>query len=404
MTSSAFLGLDNFPSFGHCRPYILAPKEVTMGSSLQLFRIKGINIRMHITFPLILIWAAVQFGFLADRGLTGAVFGIIVTLLLFAVVVLHELGHSMAALRYGIPVEEIVLLPIGGVARLKEIPEDPKKELVIAIAGPAVNFALALVLTLAGLIIAPLLSLPFSPSLQLNLENPTVLSIFNYVFVSNLFLGIFNLLPAFPMDGGRILRALLATRMAHLRATRLAVAVGQGLAWLLGLWGFLQGNFFSILIAFFIYVGAGQEERSTEVKSVLGDLKVEEVYSRGAQSLNPQANLQEAIRLTLSSFQSTFPICDGDRYVGLLTHARLVEALEKHGPSFPVENAMIRDISPAAPEELVFDVQQRLSELKLDALPVAQQGQLLGVITIQDINEAFRLKARQPKVFRPRVA
>ncbi len=375
-----------------------------MGGSIQLFRIQGINIRMHITFPLILIWAAIQFGFLSGRGLTGAMFGVIVTLLLFAVVVLHELGHSLAAMRYGIPVEEIVLLPIGGVARLKEIPEDPKKEFVIAIAGPAVNFALALVLTLTGFILAPLLNLPFSPSLQLNLNNLSLLTVFNYVFVSNLFLGVFNLLPAFPMDGGRILRALLATRLTHLRATRIAVAVGQSMAWLLGLWGFLQGNFFIILIAFFIYVGAGQEERTTQVKSVLGNLMVEEVYSRGAKSLPIQASLQDAIRLTLNSFQSSFPICDGERYIGLLTHTRLVEALEKNGPTFPVEAAMIKDITPVTPRELVFDVQQRMSELKLDSLPVADNEQLLGLITSQDINEAFRLKASQPEVFQPRAA
>jgi stage IV sporulation protein FB len=373
-----------------------------MGGSLQLFQIKGINLRMHITFPLILIWAAIQFGFLGGRGLTGALFGVIVTLLLFAVVVLHELGHSLAAMRYGIPVEEIVLLPIGGVARLKEIPEDPKKEFVIAIAGPAVNFALALVLTLAGFIIAPLLNLPFAPSLQLNLNNLSLLTVFNYVFVSNLFLGVFNLLPAFPMDGGRILRALLATRLTHLRATRIAVAVGQALAWLLGLWGFLQGNFFIILIAFFIYMGAGQEERTTQVKSVLGDLIVEEVYSRGAKSLPAQASLQDAIRLTLNSFQSSFPVCDGERYIGLLTHTRLVEALEKNGATYPVQAAMIKDITPVTPRELVFDVQQRMSELKLDSLPVADNEQLLGLITSQDINEAFRLKAKQPEVFRPR--
>ncbi len=369
-----------------------------MGGAFRLFSIKDIDIKMHITFPLILIWAAIQFGFLARQGIQGAVFGVIVTTLLFVVVVLHELGHSFAALHYNVDVEEIVILPIGGVARLARIPEEPIQEFIIAIAGPAVNFAIAVLMTLAGLLLAPLLGLPFAPSLRFSLGDLSLISIFNYVFLSNLFLGIFNLLPAFPMDGGRVLRALLATRLAYLRATRISVAIGQLLAWALGLFGFLQGNLFMILIAIFIYLGAGQEERTIQVRSVLGDLTVEDVYSRQPSVLHPASTLQDAVNMTLNSFQSSFPVCDGETFVGLLTHTRLVEALDKHGAQFPVEQIMQRDISPAKPSELVFEVQMRMSEAKLDALPVVEAGRLLGLLTSQDINEAFRLKSRQPAV------
>ena len=370
-----------------------------MGGAFRLFSVKGIDIKMHITFPLILIWAAIQFGFLARQGLQGAIFGVIVTSLLFVVVVLHELGHSFAALRFGVDVEEIVILPIGGVARLARIPEEPIQEFLIAIAGPAVNFVIAILMTLAGVLIAPVLGLPFSPTLRFSLGDLSLFSIFNYVFISNLFLGVFNLLPAFPMDGGRVLRALLATRLPYLRATRISVAIGQLLAWGLGLYGFLQGNLFMILIAIFIYIGAGQEERTIQVRSVLGDLTVEDVYSRQPRVLQPTSTLQEAVNLTLNSFQSSFPVCDGESFIGLLTHTRLVETLDKHGPHIPVDQVMQREISPAKPSELVFEVQMRMSEAKLDALPVVEAGRLLGLLTSQDINEAFRLKSRQPAVF-----
>ena len=232
-----------------------------MGQSIKLFSVRGIDIRMHITFPLILIWSALQFGLISRGGYEGAIFGVVATLLLFVVVVLHELGHSVAAQYYGIEVEQIVLLPIGGVAQLTRMPEKPIQEFVIAIAGPAVNFALAILFGLIALLAGISLSLDRLPSLLLGLDRMSLLALFGYVFSSNLLRAIFNLIPAFPMDGGRVLRALLATRMAYARATTAAVGIGQALAFLMGIYGFIQGNFFWVLIALFIYSGAGQERR-----------------------------------------------------------------------------------------------------------------------------------------------
>ena len=173
-----------------------------MGGSIPLFRVRGISIRMHLTFPLILVWGAVQFGWLNGGGLSGALFGVVVTLILFTIVVLHELGHSFAALYYGVPVKQIILMPLGGVAQLSRIPEEPRQEFVIAIAGPAVNFLLAILLWLLALVFGA--SLTVSPEI---LTSVSFSSLFSYIFLANLSLGIFNLLPAFPMDGGRILRA-----------------------------------------------------------------------------------------------------------------------------------------------------------------------------------------------------
>jgi Zn-dependent protease/predicted transcriptional regulator len=374
-----------------------------MDSGIPLFKVRGIQIRMHITFPLILVWGAIQFGFLAGRGVTGAVFGVVVTLILFAIVVLHELGHSFAAQSYGVPVQQIVLLPIGGVAQLGRIPEKPSQEFVIAIAGPLVNFVLAGLLAVFGLVSGLDLGLTGLQTVLRQLGSANLNAVFSYVFVSNLFLGLFNLLPAFPMDGGRVLRALLATRMDYPRATALAVTIGQGLAWLMGLWGFLGGGFFLILVAIFIYTGAGQEGRMVQVRSVLRGLTVRQAYSQQVKSLTPQSTLREAIDITLSSFQSDFPVCDDETLVGVLTHTQLVEALNKTDPDEPVTSFMRTDLDPVSPDESLYMAQRRLTEGEVDALPVVENGQFLGLVTARDVNEVYRLASRWPGFARSRV-
>ena len=362
-----------------------------MGQSIKLFSVRGIAVRMHLTFPLILIWAALQFGVLARGGWTGAIFGVIATSLLFIVVILHELGHSFTAQRFGVEVKQIVLLPIGGVAQLAHIPEKPIQEFLIAIAGPAVNFGLAIILGLVAWFAQFSISLDQLPSLLLNLDSVNLASLFVYTFASNLLLGVFNLIPAFPMDGGRILRALLAMRMSYPRATVIAVGIGQILAFLMGAAGFLRGDFFWVLIAIFIFTGAGQERQLVLARSVLGDLKVEQAYSRGARSISPRSTLREAVDLTLNSFQADFPVCDGVQLVGILTHAGLVESLNRFGPEKVVSEVMIANIDPVSPNDDLLDVQRRLTEQNIDALPVTQGGTFLGLITNRDINEIYRL-------------
>lgn len=367
-----------------------------MGNSIRLFRVKGIDIRVHITFPLILFWAAIQFGWLNGLGMQGAVFGVIVTLLLFSIVVLHELGHSLAALNYGVPVKQIVLLPIGGIAQLARMPEKPIQEFVIAIAGPLVNVGLAAILA----VIAPLagfdLTMGNISNNLVELARASMSSVFAYVFISNLFLAVFNLLPAFPMDGGRVLRAILATRMSYPRATSIAVTIGQSLAWLLGLYGFLGGGFFMVLIAIFIYVGAGQEGQLVQLRSVLGGLKVEQAYSRHAQTLSPDSTLKDVVDLTLNSFQADFPICDGSSLVGIITHSRLIQSLNAYPTDTPVREVMLEDIPSVQPGDGLFEVQKRFSELGVDALPVVDQGSFLGIITSKDLNEVFQLLSKKP--------
>jgi stage IV sporulation protein FB len=303
----------------------------------------------------------------------------------------------VAAQGYGVPVTQIVLLPIGGVAQLQRIPENPVQELVIAIAGPAVNFVIAIVLYLVHLVFGIGGALPGDTmGLLAGIGRGGVNAVFDYIFAVNLFLAIFNLIPAFPLDGGRVLRALLATRLDYGRATAIAVSIGQALAGLAGLWGFLNGDFFLIVVAIFVYMGAGQEGQLVQLRRVLGDVTVERAYSRQARTLGPQATLQEAVDLTLTTFQSDFPVCDGERLVGLLPYKRLVEALNQRGADTPVREVMVTDVKPVSPNDSMFDVQQRMTEQQLDALPVVQDGRFLGLLTNRDVGELYRLASSNP--------
>jgi Zn-dependent protease len=362
-----------------------------MKNAIKLFKIRGIDIKMHFTFPLILIWAALSFGFFRNAGLEGAIYGVLVTSLVFVIVVLHELGHSIAALYYDVPVKQIVLLPIGGVAQLEEIPEEPRKELVIAAAGPLVNVIIAVVMVLIAPIIGQSLSAESFLNLTASLGVLSFSSIFTYIFTTNLFIGLFNLIPAYPMDGGRILRALLATQLSYVRATNVAVVIGQILSWGFGLVGFLNGNFFLIILAFFIYTGAGQEGRMIQVRNVLGDLRVEQAYSRGARSISLDEPLETALQATLNSFQSNFPICDEGRLAGMLPYSVLVKSLEKKDLGTPIREVMNKNIQPVSPEDKLIEVQKRMTLEGVDALPVVDQSGFVGMITSQDLNEAYRI-------------
>jgi Zn-dependent protease len=369
-------------------------------NSIKLFRVAGIDIKMHITFPLILVWGALQFGVLRGQGLSGAFFGVVVTLLLFVIVVLHELGHSFAARRFGVRTRQIVLLPLGGVAQLERIPENAWQEFVIAIAGPAVNFVLAaLLFPLLGAFNANPGSL--IAALQ-NLEVGSPAALLAYLYVTNLSLAIFNLIPAFPLDGGRVLRALLAARLPYTTATRIAVAVGQALAFLLGLWGFLGGGIVLILIAAFIYFGASQEGSLVQVRSVLRDVRVQQAFSRQVQVLDASDPIERAIDLTLQSFQADFPVLENGRLAGLLTSTDLLAAVSRRQNGTTVRTIMRTNIRSTTPNEDLFTVQQKLAESGMDALPVLENEQLIGVLTSRDLNEVYRLLSVNPQLLQAR--
>jgi Zn-dependent protease/CBS domain-containing protein len=371
-----------------------------MSWSIKLLRVKGIEVKVHLTFVLILIWAAYRWSGITEAGLQGALFGVVATLLLFASVTLHEFGHSLQALKYGVRVRDITLLPFGGLARLEEMPEKPGQEFRIAIVGPLVNFAIGLVLIGLGALVS-IPTLVSLPDLFRSLGEASWSGLWAYLTMANLALGLFNLIPAYPMDGGRVLRALLAVRLDYQRATRIAVVVGQGLALLLGLWGFSSGSYSLILIAIFVWLGAGQEGKQVQVKSVLQEMTVGQAMTHEPLTLGVNDALDRAVELTLSTAQADFPVlemADG-RPLGLLTEADLLKGLRAQGPATPVSQVMQTNFPRATPDEPLFQVQQRLATGRLRAMPVVDStGHLVGLLREADINEAYRLLSASPKL------
>ena len=361
-----------------------------MKGSVKLFSVRGIAVRVHFTFALILIWAAYRWGVQAGAGMTGALFGIVVTVLLFTCVILHELAHSLTAMRYGVTVREITLLPIGGLAQMEEIPDNPAQELKISLAGPLTNIAIAILLILICLPLGIHSMMGMEELFQV-LGTVSWRGLIAYLVSANLTLGLFNLVPAFPMDGGRVLRAFLAMRMDYARATAIAVRIGQSLAVLLGLWGFMGGGFTLIFIAIFIYLGAGQEGRMVEVKSVLEGMQVHQAMSRPVQTVTPTDTVSEVVELILQGLQADFPVLEGDRLVGMLTEGDVLLALHKQGADTPVGQVMRRQFAVAQPEKTLIEVQGQMSAARLRTVPVVERDQVVGLLTAQDINEAYRL-------------
>lgn len=371
-----------------------------MSWSIKLFTFRSIEVKVHLTFVLILLWAAWRWSSMTQAGLMGALFGIVATLLLFVSVTLHEFGHSLQAQKYGVSVRNITLLPLGGVAQLEQIPEDPKQELAIAISGPLVNFGLVLLLVVLAALLNTVAVVSVDELFR-SLGAVHWTGMLTYLTMANLALGLFNLVPAFPMDGGRILRALLAMRMDHARATSIAVKIGQGLAFLLGLYGFMNGSFTLVLIAIFVWMGAGHEGEQAQMKSVLREMRVADAMTPNPDSLHPDQQLQHAVQLTLNSFQADFPVLDRSSggMVGFLCESDLVGGLKAHRAEGPIEQAMRSDYPTAERSEPLFEAQRRMSEAKMRAMPVLDEtGALIGLLTSEDINEAYRLLSASPKL------
>ena len=373
-------------------------------SSFKLLTVRGIPIRIHVTFPLVLLLSAVQFALIQADRLQGALFGVVVTLFLFVGVVFHELAHSLVALQFGSNVEEIVLLPLGGVARMENLPERPYQELLMAIAGPVTSGLIGMALGASILFLFPQDWLAiwsrFAQAFFLRTRPLEWLHVLPYLAFVNIFLAVFNMIPAFPMDGGRVLRAILASVMPFGRATAVAVGVGKALAWVIGLFGLATGNILIILVALFVYVGAVQEGRMVKVKVALAGLKVHQVFSRQARAVSPQAPLGQAVDMMLEGFQADFPVCDGERLVGMLTREDVLTALKERGPQVAIEDVMQRDFVVARPEEDLFDVQQRMSQASVDVVPVVESECFLGLLTRQDLDEAYRVVTVLPGILR----
>jgi Zn-dependent protease/CBS domain-containing protein len=367
--------------------------------SWRIGRVMGIGIYMHITFLLVPLWVGLS-QFAMRRSWFDLAEGVGFVLVLFSIVVLHELGHAATARRFGIRTRDITLLPIGGVARLERIPEDPKQELLVALAGPAVNACLAVVfLALAGA------SSRFSDLTNVSVVGGDLLLILVWV---NVVLILFNLIPAFPMDGGRVLRALLAMRLSYVRATTLAARVGQVIAFCFAGFG-LASMFFGyagpfsnpllVFVGLFVWVGAAQEAGMVQIKSALGGVPVHRLMITRFQTVSPRDPLAKAAGYLVAGWQHDFPVVEEGRLVGLLTRTALVDGLAQRGSEASVADIMLLRFPTIGPDEAAEKALLQLRSGESQTLLAARDGELFGVLTSENVGEYLLIRAaldRQP--------
>jgi Zn-dependent protease/predicted transcriptional regulator len=369
--------------------------------SFKIGRIAGIDVYMHLTFLLLLAWIGYMY-YAPRQSVEDAFWGIVYILTIFVTVVLHELGHALAARRYGIETRDITLLPIGGVARLERMPKEPWQELAVAVAGPLVNVVIA-----AGLLVG-ILATGGSPLPEaVNPENSLFVGTFaQRLLVVNVWLVVFNAIPAFPMDGGRVLRAFLAMSMDYAQATSVAAVIGQGIAFLFAIVGLLGGNFILLFIALFVWMGAAGEASVAQLQAAIAGIPVRRAMIEEFVTVRPESELREVANHVLRGFQVDYPVVDADNHVvGVLPQAELLAGLSSDGPSAPVGRFMRTDFKTAAPNEMLDRAVSRLQEGTCPVLPVLDDGRLVGLLTAENVGELVMIreaiKARRDRYPRP---
>ncbi|MBI3880358.1 MAG: site-2 protease family protein [Verrucomicrobia bacterium] len=370
--------------------------------SLKVGRFAGIDVYLHVTF-LLLVGVLTFLFWQEGKTFAAAASGVGFYLSLFACVLLHEFGHALTARRYGIRTRDITLLPIGGLARLERMPDQPMQEFWVALAGPAVN------VVIAGIIFAALaLTGNFHSPAQFSLTGGSFLE---RLLVVNCFLVGFNLLPAFPMDGGRVLRSLLALKMDYARATHIAANLGQFMALVFGFVGFIKVMPTLFIIAFFVWIGAQQEEGMAQLRSAIGGTPVWRAMVTEFHTLAPFDPLSRAVELILAGTQHDFPVVQDDAVVGILTRGDLMVALAQRGPATLVGEVMQRNFSTTQPKESLETAFARAQESPCACLPVLEHGRLVGLLTAENVGEFVMIRralgvargSGKPPVIAPRV-
>ena len=347
-----------------------------MSWSLRIARIAGTDVKVHVTFLLLLGYFMVQGGPPAA----------LLLLAIFACVLLHEFGHVLMARRFGIRTPDVILLPIGGLARLERMPEEPRQEFLIALAGPLVTLVIAAVIYLwlsltSG---AP----PLFPGMDARVPG-----LASELYRINVWLLLFNLIPAFPMDGGRVLRSLLATRIGLARATRIAASIGQMIAFAIGFFAISQNAILLVLIAFFIFVGASGEAAAVETRLAGRGLIVRDMMVTDFRTLPIHATLADAAQLLLAGEQREFPVVDNLGGVeGMLTRDDLVRGLSAGGPGALARDAMRGGVTPVRPDLPFERALDRLRESRLPALPVVDGGRLIGLLTMDNVTDVLLVR------------
>jgi Zn-dependent protease len=350
--------------------------------SWSLGKLAGIQIRLHATFLLLIAWIALSH-LLAGHGARATLAGIAFVGVVFLVVVLHELGHALMARRFGIATRDIILLPIGGVSRLERIPTEPRQELLVAVAGPFVNVVLAGITLVAILLVGA----PWTPDGLATFGGP-LLAKFLWL---NVGLAVFNLLPAFPMDGGRVLRAFIALFSPRVRATDIASRVGQIVAVGFALIGLFTGQLMLFFIALFVWFGAREEARTVHVSAALESLRVGDAMVTRFESLPAEAPIAYGVERALHGVQREFPVVDRDRLVGFISADVLVTASSRVGEHTQI-GAIMRPIGQVAdPAEPVNDVLGRLRPGD-SVLPVFSFGRFVGLLFPETVVELLSMR------------
>jgi Zn-dependent protease/CBS domain-containing protein len=363
--------------------------------SIPAGRVFGVELRIHLTFffLLLFVWLTES----ASHGPASASRGLALVGIVFASVLLHELGHALVATQAGVPAKAIILLPIGGITLLDETrqPVEPgvltwKRDIRIALAGPVVNLAIAFAAASILLAIAPEIHLWTKPwDLQSgNLPRALVWS--------NLWLGLFNLLPAYPLDGGKILRALFSRRMDSARATRRAIAIGQAFATLFMLTGMLW-NIWLTMIGFFLFIAAQLEERSAVFQSVLETVRLEDIMLTDFATLSPADTLEDALDKAVHSLQDDFPVIRGSDMVGVISKQRILQALRAEGNGY-VQAVMNRIFEVAQKKESLASAFRKLTARNLSIIPVVEDQRLVGIVTLQNLMHSMALLAESRKL------
>ncbi|MGB9930004.1 MAG: CBS domain-containing protein [Methanosarcina sp.] len=363
-----------------------------MKSSLKIGSILGIPIKLHITFLLVLpMFAYVfainpqPFGFQGvEPPLTRYGLSILTALLLFVSILLHELAHSYVAMRYGINIESITLFLFGGVSAMEEMPRKPGQEAKMAFVGPLTSLIIGTVsLLIYGYFISP------NPELS---QNPVSHVLWNLGSI-NIVLGIFNLLPAFPMDGGRVLRSFYARRMSYVKATQSAASVGKFFAILMAIFGILIGNLWFPLIALFIYVGATEEERSTQAEFTLENIRVRDIMSTNVVSVPPSMSVEELVQFMFQKKHMGYPVMEGDSLKGIVTFTDIERVPYLQRPISKVSDIMTRDIISVSPDAQASDVLKIISSRNIGRVVVIENESVVGILSRTDLVRILKLRS-----------
>ncbi|PAV10706.1 hypothetical protein ASJ81_12890 [Methanosarcina spelaei] len=363
-----------------------------MKSSVKIGSVMGIPIRLHITFLLILpIFAYAfainpqPFGFEGvEPSITRYSLSVLTAILLFASILVHELAHSYLAMRYGVKIENITLFLFGGVSAMEKIPREPGQEAKMASAGPLTSLVIGLIcLLIYGNLISP------NPVLS---QNPVYLVIW-ILGIMNFILGIFNLLPAFPMDGGRVLRAFYAKRMSYVKATQSAAAVGKFFAVLMAIFGIFIGNPWFPLIALFIYVGASEEERSTRAEVTLENIRVKDIMTRNVVSVSPSMSVEDLVKFMFEKRHMGYPVMEGDSLKGIVTFTDIQRVPSIERPVAKVSDIMTRDVISVSPDAQASDVLRLVSSKNIGRVMVIDDRLVVGILSRTDLVRIMKLRS-----------